>query len=150
MRSRFNIQHILELTRALRLVWQSGSGWTIASVVLLVVQGTLPLLSLYFMKLIIDAITIGLAATTQKVAFFQVAFLIDFAGTVALVGALCHSIARLVNEAQAQVVTELPTTYTSFCMLSPLRSIRSIMRIHSITIRFTAPKNKPPSDPSPL
>jgi hypothetical protein len=72
------------------------------------------------MKLIIDAITIGLAATTQKVAFFQVAFLIDFAGTVALVGALCHSIARLVNEAQAQVVTELPTTYTSFCMLIPI------------------------------
>jgi ATP-binding cassette subfamily B protein len=102
----FKIKHALHLERALRLVWQSGPGWTVASVALLVVQGALPLLSLYLMKLVVDAVVTGLAAPDKGVAFGRVALLIGLTGTVALVDALCHSIAGLVSEAQAQVVTD--------------------------------------------
>jgi ATP-binding cassette subfamily B protein len=77
-----------------------------ASLALLVVQGTLPLLSLYLMKLVVDAVTTGLAAPDKGVAFGQVALLIGLMGAVTLVGALCRSIAGLVSEAQAQVVTD--------------------------------------------
>jgi ATP-binding cassette subfamily B protein len=77
-----------------------------ASLALLVVQGTLPLLSLYFMKLVVDTVTTGLAAPNKGVAFGQVALLIGLMGVVTLVGALCRSMAGLVSEAQAQVVTD--------------------------------------------
>ncbi|MFP5271176.1 ABC transporter transmembrane domain-containing protein [Coleofasciculus sp.] len=103
---RIKNQLVWQLGRALHLVWQSGPGWTIASATLIVVQGMLPLLSLYLMKLVIDAVTIGSQATDKTVAFFQVAFLISLSGAVALGSTLCRSIARLVNETQTQVVTD--------------------------------------------
>jgi len=77
-----------------------------ASLALLVVQGVLPLLSLYLMKLVVDAVTTGLATPDKGVAFRQVALLIGLMGAVTLVGALCRSLAGLVSEAQAQVVTD--------------------------------------------
>lgn len=95
-----------QLSRALRFVWQSAKGWTIANGVLLVMQGVLPLLSLYLMKLIVDAVTAGLAAPDKGLAFRQVVFLIALMGIVTLVGVLTRSISGLVSDAQAQVVTD--------------------------------------------
>lgn len=98
--TRFKIQ------RALRFVWQSGRGWTLASMALLVVQGALPLVGLYLMKLVVDAVAASMAAPDKGAAFGRVALLVALAGGVALVGAVCRSIAGLVSEAQAQAVTD--------------------------------------------
>jgi ATP-binding cassette subfamily B protein len=100
------LQRRLLLRRAIAIVWQSAPGWTLASFVLLIVQGVLPLLLLYLMKLVVDAVTTGLAAPDKGVAFRQVALLIGLMGAVTLVGALCRSLAGLVSEAQSQVVTD--------------------------------------------
>ncbi len=96
----------MRLDFALRLVWQSAPGWTMASLALLVVQGTLPLVSLYLMKLVVDAVTTALEAADKGAAFEQVALLIGLTGGVALIGAVARSIAGLVSEAQGQVVTD--------------------------------------------
>ncbi len=96
----------LRLGFALRLVWRSAPGWTIASLALLVVQGALPLVSLYLTKLVVDAVTAALAAPDHGAAFGQVALLIGLAGVAALIGAAARSIAGLVSEAQGQVVTD--------------------------------------------
>ncbi len=77
-----------------------------ASLALLVVQGTLPLLSLYLTKLVVDAVTTALATPDKGAAFGQVALLIGLTGGVALASALCRSIAGLVSEAQGQVITD--------------------------------------------
>ena len=77
-----------------------------ASLALLVVQGALPLASLYLMKLVVDAVTTALEAPDKGAAFGQVALLIGLTGGVALIGALTRSIAGLVSEAQGQVVTD--------------------------------------------
>ena len=77
-----------------------------ASLALLIVQGALPLLSLYLIKLVVDAVATGLAAPDKGVAFGRVALLIGLTGVVTLVSALCHSIAGLVSEAQGQVVID--------------------------------------------
>lgn len=53
---RYKIQHSLRILPALRLVWNSSPRLTIALVALLVIQGLLPLLSLYLTKLIVDTI----------------------------------------------------------------------------------------------
>jgi ATP-binding cassette subfamily B protein len=103
---RLKIQRTLQVGRALRFVWQSAKGWTIANGVLLVLQGILPLFSLYLMKLMVDGVATGLGAADKWAAFRQVAFLIGLMGAVTLFTALMRSIAGLVNEAQSQVVTD--------------------------------------------
>lgn len=100
------IQHFFLLKRAFRLVWQSGPKWTIASVILIIAQGALPLLSLYLMKLMVDAVTRGISAPDKGEAFGHVASLIALAGGVALFSAFFGSLAELVREAQSQVVTD--------------------------------------------
>jgi ATP-binding cassette subfamily B protein len=59
----------LQLKRAINLVWQSGPRWTMASVALILIQGLLPLLALYLMKLIVDAVTVGVTAADKTAAF---------------------------------------------------------------------------------
>ena len=77
-----------------------------ASMALLVVQGAMPLLALYLMKLVVDAVAIGMTAPDKGVAFERVALLVGVAGLVALVSAVSRVIAGLVSEAQAQAVTD--------------------------------------------
>lgn len=100
------IRSALQLGRALRFVWQSAKGWTMANGVLLVVQGVLPLLPLYLMKLMVDAVTAGLATPDKDGAFWQVFLLVVLMGAVTLLASLIRSIAELVGEAQSLAVTD--------------------------------------------
>ena len=102
----FSMRNVLHLDRALRLVWQSGSGWTIASLALVLVQGVLPLASLYLMKLVVDAVTAGLTATDKGAAFSQVGFLIILTALVSLITSATGSAASFVSEAQGLNVTD--------------------------------------------
>ncbi|MCJ7683820.1 MAG: ABC transporter ATP-binding protein/permease, partial [Desulfobacteraceae bacterium] len=96
----------LRLDRAVRFVWQAGPGWTIASLALVVIQGALPLLTLYLMKLIVDAVTFSLGAPDRVAAFRHVAVLIGFAAGAAILNALCQLVVSLVREAQTLTVTD--------------------------------------------
>jgi ATP-binding cassette subfamily B protein len=96
----------LQLKRALSLVWQSGPRWTAASVVVILVQGLLPLLALYLMKLVVDAVASGITAPDRTTAFWHVAWLVGFAGATALATALFSSLSSLVSEGQSQAVTD--------------------------------------------
>src|SRR2546426_7222995 len=104
--ARLKMQRVLQTKRALYLVWESTPGWTLASAGLMVVQGALPLLALYLLKLVVDSVAAGLATPERGIVFGRVAFLISLAGAVSLLSALFRSVAGLVNEAQALVVTD--------------------------------------------
>jgi ATP-binding cassette subfamily B protein len=94
------------LARAVGLVWRSSPAWTLASGGLLLVQGVLPLASLYLVKLVVDAVAAGLAAPGATGSFSRVAVLIGWAAAVAILGALCRALGGLVNEAHTQVVAD--------------------------------------------
>jgi ATP-binding cassette subfamily B protein len=87
-------------------VWSISPGWTLASIVLAVVQGLLPLAALYMMKLITNAVVAGVAASNKAGAFKHVGMLILVAGVVGMATALARSATTLVGAAQAQVVTD--------------------------------------------
>ncbi len=70
------------------------------------VQGVLPLLPLYLMKLTVDAVSSGLAAPDKGFVFRRVVFLIGLMGVVTLLTVLTRSIAGLISEAQSQVITD--------------------------------------------
>ncbi len=92
----------LQIIRAVRLVWDSSASWTIAETVLLVIQGLLPLASLYLMKLIVD----GIVAGPSRADFNGIAALIALAALAALLTAVSRSASSLVNEAQAALVSD--------------------------------------------
>ncbi|MCP4665707.1 MAG: ABC transporter ATP-binding protein [Deltaproteobacteria bacterium] len=96
----------LRIDRAVRFVWQAGPGWTMAGLLFVVIQGALPLLTLYLMKLIVDAVTFAVGAPDRIEAFRHVALLIGIAALVALFGALCNLAEGLVREAQSLAVTD--------------------------------------------
>ncbi|MBW4630294.1 MAG: ATP-binding cassette domain-containing protein [Brasilonema octagenarum HA4186-MV1] len=100
------LQNTLRFLPALRLVWQSSPSWTIARVVLLVIQGILPLVSIYLAKLIVDTVAASLNTGDKAAAFGQVLFLIVLAGVVTLVTTLCTSLTELVNTAHSQQVSD--------------------------------------------
>ncbi|MBM4294581.1 MAG: ABC transporter ATP-binding protein [Deltaproteobacteria bacterium] len=100
------IRHSLHLKMALGLVWQSAPGWTAASVGLILIQGLLPLVSLYLMKLIVDAVAAGLAAPGKPEALERIILLIVIAAAAALFSACCRSLTEIVREAQTQVITD--------------------------------------------
>jgi ATP-binding cassette, subfamily B, bacterial len=100
------IRHSLHLERALRLVWQSAPGWTAANFGLILIQGLLPLVSLYLMKLIVDGVTAGLLSPEKTDSLKKVIFLILLAAAVALFAAGCRSLTDIVKEAQTQVITD--------------------------------------------
>jgi len=101
-----SLQTALQLGRALRLVWQTAPIWTLVNGALVFVQGALPLVALYLMKRILDAISTSLAASQPASAFQPVAFWILLAGGVAIFTALTRSLGEYASEAQALQVTD--------------------------------------------
>lgn len=102
----FGLENLLNLRRAINIVWQGAPGWTVANAALVALQSLLPLAALYLTKLIVDAVTVGLASPDKDIAFNRTLLFISIAGAVALLSAFCRILAGLVSEAQAQAVTD--------------------------------------------
>jgi ATP-binding cassette subfamily B protein len=103
---KLKIQRALQLGRAVRFVWQGAKGWTIVNGVLLVVQGVLPLLPLYLMKLMVDTVAAGVAAPDKGSALRHLLLLVGLMGAVTLLASLIRSLAGLVSEWQTYIITD--------------------------------------------
>ena len=100
------IKGALHLRRALGLVWDSSRNWTIASIVLIVIQALLPLAVLYLVKLTIDAVAAGIGAPDKSASLQEVLLLVFLTGLVTLLIAGCRTAAGIVQEYQGQIVTD--------------------------------------------
>ncbi len=99
-------QVLLRLLRAAGLVWKIAPGWTLVNVLLVVVQGVLPLAALYLMKRIIEAVTVGLEVANTAEAFHPVIIWIGLAAAIAVLSALARSLSEYSAEEQSQRVTD--------------------------------------------
>lgn len=100
------LRRTLRLDLALRFIWQSTPGWTIANLVFVVIQGPLPLISLYLMKLMVDRVTGGLATADPEGTFRDVAVIVALMGAISILTALVGMLAGLVNQAQSMIVSD--------------------------------------------
>ena len=100
MRSRFRIG------RAIRLVWSVAPLWTLVTALLAVVQGLLPLVSLYLLKLIVDSVT-ALVSESPGAAEAAGASLRGVLGLVVAAGAvaLATTGARLLSGLAAEALS---------------------------------------------
>jgi ATP-binding cassette subfamily B protein len=72
---------------------------------LVVVQGLLPLVTLWLIKRIVDTVAAQLALGPDQRSLGEIGWLIAFAGVVTLIGAVCGAAATLAREGQAQAVS---------------------------------------------
>ncbi len=100
------LRGVSRLTRALGLVWEAAPSLTVASVILLFANGLLPVLSLYLMKLMLDAITAALQSGDPQVAFQEIAVLIAIAGGVSLATNFVRSAYSVVASAHSRLVVD--------------------------------------------
>ena len=100
------IRGLMQLHRAIVLVWDSAKAWTTAGLGLMAIQAFLPLLPLYLIKLIVDAVAAGISATDKAATLRQVLLLIGLTVLVALLTAGFSALADIVKEHQSHLVTD--------------------------------------------
>jgi ATP-binding cassette, subfamily B, bacterial len=98
--------HIL---RYLHFIWQTSPRWTIANLIVVVIQGVLPLLTLYLMKLAVDSVEGTLGYDTIG-SFKSVTVFIALLGAATLLEATSISIGQLLNLIQAHILTDRMST----------------------------------------
>lgn len=100
------LRSLMQLRRALDLVWKNTRNWTIMSLGCMAVQAVLPLLSLYLIKLIVDAVQEGISAPEKTEMLGRIFLWIGLTALVALLIAGCRSIAEIIRENQGQLLTD--------------------------------------------
>ncbi|MDB9518575.1 ABC transporter ATP-binding protein [Roseofilum reptotaenium CS-1145] len=98
------LQLLKNLKRAIALVWQSTPFWATLTIILVFLQGLLPLASLYLMKLLIDTVTAGIGK--GMAAFYDVLAIVILVGITALITNLLRALSGYATQAQSQIVTD--------------------------------------------
>lgn len=94
-----------DVRRALCLVWQADPVLVVAQAITMVFQGLLPLVGLYLMKLIVDALAEA-PLMSSSAADSRIPFLIVAAGATALAVAVFKEAGAIVQEAQSQKLSD--------------------------------------------
>ena len=91
---------------ALSLVWESSPSLAVASIVVRVVQGLLPLMVLYLTKLLIDTVTEALKTPVDDPSFTRILSILGGIAGVAAITAMLTALGGLISRIQAQIVTD--------------------------------------------
>ncbi|MEO0849216.1 MAG: ABC transporter transmembrane domain-containing protein, partial [Cyanobacteria bacterium J06648_1] len=97
---------MLRLKSAFILIWQAAPNWAIARMAILVLQGILPLASLYLTKLIVDVLAASLSVDDKAAVFEQIILFLILFGIITLVISITSSLGEMVNAAQSQRVLD--------------------------------------------
>lgn len=97
---------VRHLKDAVSLVWQSSRNWTVAGILILFVQGLLPLVSLYLLKLTIDTVSAAIQSPADAPALSRTITLVLLLAAVNLVGTFLSSLAAIVSEHQSQKTSD--------------------------------------------
>jgi len=95
----------MRMKYVLRLIWKIAPGWTIASGLLILITGTLPLVTLYLMKLIVDDVNAG-ATSAGNGDFGRIQVLIALSGFVALLTVISQYASKIVNAVQSAIISD--------------------------------------------
>lgn len=99
--------HSRRLWQAAILVWRATPGWTIVNMLLGIMQGLLPLVALLVMKQIVDTVSTAITAGHSPAMIRPLVGWVALGGLVAILTALCRSLAELGSEAQSHLVTDM-------------------------------------------
>ena len=92
------------LRQAIRLVWESARGWTALQAGIVLVQGVLPIASLFLTKRVVDALGAYLSMPASTRDPHDLILLAPWVVLVAVIGRACSGLSSLVNTAQSEAV----------------------------------------------
>ena len=92
--------------RALHFVWVSSKGWAVTNVVLLFIQGILPVVSIYLLKLLVDSVVAALNGTSTDALKYEVYTIVYVVGSVVLLTGLSRAIGALVNKEESRRIAD--------------------------------------------
>jgi ATP-binding cassette subfamily B protein len=95
------------ILRAVRLVFTHIPGLTTLNIILVVIQGLLPLAALFLMKLIVDTVTAGITTTDKTPVVTHLLLLLGVAVVIALLIAICQAVTRYTTEAQSLILNDI-------------------------------------------
>src|SRR5687767_11748716 len=87
---------------ALKLVWDTSPGLTLANLAVTVLQSVVPILGLYLTKLIVDAVTVAITGA-DPAAFRQILILVGLSGGVALLDRALGTVLEYIRTAQTYI-----------------------------------------------
>lgn len=102
-------RHCRRLFQSAVLVWKATPGWTLVNLLLGVFQGLLPLAALLVMKHIVDIVAATIKDGHSPAMIRLLLLWVALGGGVAILTALCRSLAELASEAQSHLVTDIVT-----------------------------------------
>lgn len=92
------------LFRYLQFIWRTSPQWTVASMIIVVLQGLLPLLTLYLMKLAVDSVD-GILSHEATSGVKSVTVVIGLLGVATLLEATASSAERIISFVQGTRLT---------------------------------------------
>lgn len=94
------------IKRVLGFVWSSSRGWAIVNAALLLVQGVLPIVSIYLLKLLVDSVATAVdVGAHESVAYNVYTVLAAFAVVMLLTG-LSRTVGNLVNKEESRRIVD--------------------------------------------
>jgi ATP-binding cassette, subfamily B, bacterial len=97
---------VLEIKRAIALVWQSSPRWTGIHIGLTTIRSLIPLGLIYTIKLIVDAITLSFRLADKTQIFAHIFLLLAIAGLFMLLSNLVIILAELATSTLSERVTD--------------------------------------------
>ena len=94
------------LAWALKLVWQTAPGLTLANLALTIFQSVVPLLGLYLTKLVVDAVSAAITTANTTPAFRDILVLIILSAGVVFLDRTLGTILEFVRSAQTYIATD--------------------------------------------
>jgi ATP-binding cassette subfamily B protein len=103
---RFALAQLAYLPRALALVWAAARRWAVAWIILLLVQGLLPVATVYLTRLLVDDLVAAAGAGGSWPALAPVLLLVALMAGVLLLAEALRSAAGWVRAAQGELVKD--------------------------------------------
>jgi ATP-binding cassette subfamily B protein len=94
------------LPRTLQLIWSAARGWMVAWGLLLLLQGLLPVLSVYLIRAQIDSLQVALQGGSHWENLRQPLLLLGLAGVAQILGMGLNSLSTWVRAVQTELVQD--------------------------------------------
>lgn len=103
---KIKIGNFSQFIKALKLVYSCSPKLTIASFFLTFIQSFFPLIIIYLIKELIDAVGVALISDNKDFAFQYVKLIVIFSGLTFLINAIANSVSQYIREYQAQLFSD--------------------------------------------
>jgi ATP-binding cassette subfamily B protein len=98
---------LLNLPRALKLIWAAGKGWVITQIFLLVIRGILPATLVYLTKLFVDALLLVINGSQDPSSIYRVIWIGTLFGIALLASELLAGTIQMIYAAHAEKLSDL-------------------------------------------